>query len=80
MIEANSAAQYYLVINASKRDVREVLFQLKEIFTETKAIFKLLSNERIVMFLSFRLENAEIKYFNSKRECLIVVKCLTEMK
>jgi len=49
MIEANSAAQYYLVIDASKRDVKEVLFQLKEVFTEMKAIFKLLSNERIII-------------------------------
>ncbi len=59
--EANSTAQYYLVIDASKRNVSEVLFQLKEVFIETEVIFKLLSNERIVMFLSFRFENAEIK-------------------
>jgi len=80
MTEANSTAQYHLVIDASKRDVSEVLFQLKEVLIETKAILKLLSNERIVMFLSFRLENAEIRYFNSKCKCLAVIKCLTEIK
>jgi hypothetical protein len=66
MIESNSTAQYHLIIDASKKDVDEVLFQLKEIFIETEAILKLLSNERIVMFLSFRLENVEIRYFNLK--------------
>ena len=80
MIEANSTAQYHLITDASKRDVDEVLFQLKEVLIKTEAIFKLLSNERIVMFLSFRLENAEIRYFNSKRECLAVIKCLAEVK
>jgi hypothetical protein len=80
MIEANSIAQYHLVINASKRDVDEVLFQLKEILIETEAILKLLSNERIVMFLSFRLENAEIRYFNLKHKYLAVIKCLAKIK
>lgn len=80
MIEANSTAQYHLITDASKRDVDEVLFQLKEVLIETEATLKLLSNERIVMFLSFRLENAEIRYFNSKRECLAVIKCLAEIK
>lgn len=80
MIEVNLAVQYHLVINVSKRNVREVLFQLKKILTETKVILKLLSNERIIMFLLFKLENAKIKYFNSKRKYLTVVKCLTEMK
>ncbi len=80
MTEANSAAQYHLVIDASKRDVSEVLFQLKEVFIETEATLKLLLNERIVMFLSFRLENAEIRYFNSERKCLAVIKCLAEIK
>jgi len=80
MIEVNSTAQYHLVIDANKRNVSEVLFQLKEVLIETEATLKLLSNERIVMFLSFRLENAEIRYFNLKHKCLAVIKCLAEIK
>lgn len=80
IIEVNLTAQYHLIINASKRDVSEVLFQLKEVLIETEAIFKLLSNKRIIMFLSFKLENAEIKYFNLKCKCLAVIKCLTKIK
>jgi hypothetical protein len=80
MIEVNSTAQYHLIINVSKRDVDEVLFQLKKIFIETEAILKLLSNERIVMFLSFRFKNAEIRYFNLKCKYLTMIKCLTEIK
>lgn len=80
MTEADSTAQYHLVIDASKKNVSEVFFQLKRVFKETEATLKFLLNERIVMFLSFKLENAEIRYFNSKRECLAVIKCLTEVK
>lgn len=80
MTEADSTAQYYLVIDVSKRSVEEVLFQLKEVLRGTEVTSKLLSNERIVMFLSFRLEDAETRYFNSERECLAVVKYLAEIK
>lgn len=76
----NSTAQYHLIIDTSKRDVNEVLFQLKEVFIETKVTLKLLLNERIIMFLSFKLENAEIKYFNLKYKCLVIIKCLTKIK
>lgn len=36
--------------------------------------------ERIVMFLSFRLSDAETRYSNPERECLAVVKCLAEVR
>jgi len=80
MAGADPAAQYHLATDASKRGVGGVLFQLKGVPTGTEATPKLLPNERIVMFLSFRLEDAETRYSNSERECLAVVKCLAEVK
>ncbi len=80
MAGADPAAQYHLATDASKRGVGGVLFQLKGVSIGTEATPKLLSNERIVMFLSFRLEDAETRYSNSERECLAVVKCLAEVK
>ncbi len=80
MTRANSASQYHLITNASKREVSEALFQLKDASIEIEATSKLLSNERIIMFLSFRLEDAETRYSNSERECLAIVKCLAEVK
>ncbi len=32
------------------------------------------------MFLSYRLTDAETRYGNSERDCLAVVRCLTEIK
>lgn len=80
MAGADPAAQYHLVTDASKRGVGGVLFQLKGVPTGTEGTPKFLPNERIIMFLSFRLEDAESRYSNSERECLAVVKCLAEVK
>jgi len=46
----------------------------------TKAIPKFLDNERIIIFMSFRLIDIEIRYINSKREYLVVVRCLVEVR
>lgn len=46
----------------------------------TEATPKFRENERINMFLSFRLSDAETRYVNSERECLAIVKCLNEVK
>jgi len=46
----------------------------------TKATPKFLDNERIIIFISFRLIDIETRYINSKREYLIVVRCLAEVR
>lgn len=46
----------------------------------TEAATKFADNEQIVMFLSYRLTDAETRYGNSELECLAVVRCLTEVK
>ncbi len=45
-----------------------------------KAATKFAENEQILMFLSYRLTDAETLYGNSERGCLAVVRCLTEIK
>ncbi len=46
----------------------------------TEAATKFAENERILMFLSYRLTDAETRYGNSDRGCLALVRCLTEIK
>lgn len=72
--------QYHLVVDASKTAIGGVLFQMKDVPAGTEASPKFLENERINMFLSFRLADAETRYSNSERECLAVVRCLAEIK
>jgi len=35
---------------------------------------------RIIMFMSFSLEDRETRYLNPKKECLVVVRLLSEVK
>lgn len=46
----------------------------------TEATPKFRENERINMFLSFQLSDAETRYVNSERECLAIIRCLNEVK
>jgi len=73
--------QYHLAVDASKRGVGGVLFQLEGISPGTKAGWSALHRaaERVVMFISFKLTEAETRYPNSEREALAVVRCLAEV-
>ena len=51
----NSNLQYHLVANISEFAFEKCLFQLHNIEFNIKITSKFLSNERIVIFLSFRL-------------------------
>ena len=55
MIEINSDLQYHLIADASESALEECLFQLHNIESGIKTTSKFLSNERIIIFLSFRL-------------------------
>ncbi len=72
--------QYHLSVDASIEGIGGCLFQLRGVPTGTEATPKFLDNERIVMFMSFRLTDAETRYVNSERECLAVVRCLAEVR
>ena len=80
MAGADPELQYHLVADASQRCIGGAIFQLKGVPAGTEASPKFQSNERIIMFLSFRLNDAETRYVNSERECLAIVRCLAEVR
>lgn len=80
MSGADSDLQYHLAVDASEEAVGGCLFQLHGQPVGTKASPKFQSHERIIMFLLFRLNDAEFRYVNSERECLAIVRCLAEVR
>ena len=74
--------QYHLAVDARRRGIGGVLFQLDGIAEHVEAnnSTEHQGRERILMFLSFKLDNAETRYSNSERESLAVVRCLAEVK
>ena len=82
MAPADPTLQYHLAMDASKRVIGGALLQLHGIEPHTEATN---SNEhrdaeRIMQFMSFRLEDAETRYTNPEREALAVVKGLAEVR
>ena len=51
--------QFHLLVNASQTSIGGVLFQIIGVKPGTEAAMKFAANERIVMFLSYRLTDAE---------------------
>ena len=80
MTKTDSASQFHLITNASETKLRACLFQLQDIETKVETISKLLTHERMLMFLSYRLNDAETRYSNSERECYVIVKNLAEIR
>ena len=74
--------QYHLAVDASKLDIGGVLFQLEGLAPGTEAGNSSVHclSERIIMVLSFRLSDAETRYFNSEREVLAVIRYLAEVR
>ena len=80
MSDIDKTLQIYLVTNISKQCLKEVLFQLSREVSETKILNKHKHILRIVMFMSFKLEKVETRYYITKREALTMIRCLTEVK
>jgi len=82
MAAPNPHAQYHLAVDASKKGLGGVLFQLGEVVPGTEATNteKHRMMERIIMFISFRLAEVESRYSNSEREALAVIRCLAEVR
>ena len=82
MASPDPAMQYHLAVDASKRGIGGVLFQLEGVSPETEAGSTAVhrSAERIILFMSFRLSDVETRYSNSEREALVVVRCLAEVR
>ena len=74
--------QYHLAVDASKRGIGGVLFQLDKIKPHIEANNSAAHREaeRIIMFISFKLEDPETRYSNLEREALAVVRCLAEVR
>ena len=74
--------QYHLAVDASKKGIGGVLFQMDKIAAHTEASNSLAHREaeKMIMFISFRLEDAETRYSNSEREALAVIRCLAEVR
>ena len=72
--------QSHLAVDASKKGIGGALFQFDGISSHTEATNSAVHQdaERIVMFISFKLEDAETRYSNSEREAL-VIRCLAEV-
>ena len=80
MNDSNSKLQYHITIDVNEIEFEICLFQLHKIFSNTKTIFKILFNERIIVFLFFKFNDVEIKYFNTERECYAIIRNLTDVK
>ncbi|QRD84464.1 hypothetical protein F9C07_2214408 [Aspergillus flavus] len=75
---ADYTLQFHLATDASISGIGGVLFQLVDTPAGAEAGPATRAKERIPMFLSFRLNNAETTYSNPERECLAVVRCLAD--
>ena len=70
----------HLATDASKYTLGGVLFQLPGEIPGTEAVDRHKTNFPIVMFPSFKLEEAETRYHTTGREALAVVRCMAEVK
>ena len=82
MAPADPTLQYHLAVDASQRRIGGALFQLHEIeaLTEARNPQEDREVERILLSSSFKLEDAERRFLNPKREALAEMKGLAEVK
>src|SRR5437879_2261490 len=75
MASPNLQEQYHLAVDVSKTGIGGVLFQLEGIEAGTEATNSRVhqSAEQVIMFMSFRLCDAETRYSNSEHEALAVI-------
>lgn len=81
MAQPDSDQQYHLAANSSERGIGGALFQLEGVAPHTEATNSVAhrDSERMIMFLSFKLEYAETWYSNSEWEALTVIRCLADV-
>jgi hypothetical protein len=80
MAAVDPTLQYHLAVDASKRATGGVLFQLHDVPSGTQAGPEHRHLERIIMFISFKLSDAEPRYTNSECEALAVIRNLAEVR
>ena len=72
--------QYYLTVDASKSGIEGVLFQLHDVLARTEAGPKHWKQERIIIFISFRLADVETRYTTTEQKALAIVRYLAEVQ
>jgi hypothetical protein len=72
--------QYHLTINASKKATKTCLFQMHNVFFDSQMKSSLKNKFEIMMFMSFRLNDAKTRYSNTKIKCLAIINSLAKMK
>ena len=77
---ADPAVQYYLATDASKWCLGDVLFQLVDAPPGREATHSYKEHIRIIMFISFQLEDAETRYDTTEKKAPAVVRCLAEIR
>ena len=80
MAGADQSLQLHLATDASISGLGGALFQIHDTTVGTEVSPKVFKNVRFIMFLSYKLVNAETRYSNSERECLSIVRCLVEVR
>ncbi len=80
MTVAMHELQYHLAADANRRVTDACLFQLLEKSFDTIMTSQLKNKFKIMMFMSFRLSDAETRYSNTEKECLAIVNVLTETR
>jgi hypothetical protein len=80
MAGADQDLQFHLATNASDTAAGGCLFQVYGVLTGTTLTPKHRANEKIIMLMSFRFNDAETRYHTTEREALAVVRCLAEVR
>ncbi len=77
---ADPNLQFHLSVDSSQIGIGGVLFQIKRMKPGIEAATKFAENQQILLFLSYCLTDVEIRFGNSERGCLTMVRCLTDIK
>ena len=80
MTDVDFEFQYHFIINVNDAALKKCLFQLHDTFSDIKTTLKLFLNERINLFMFFKLQNVETRYLNLKRKCFVIVKYLIKIR
>ncbi len=77
---ADQVVQYYTATDASQWCLECVLFQLVDASSGLKATNSYKEHIRIIIFMSFGLEDAETRYDTKEKEALAVIRYLAEVR
>ena len=80
MLKADKDKQYYLYIDVSKIGLKGILFQLVNTLARIEAIRTIKDQIRIILFMSYKLADIKSRYTIIKREVLVIVRCLIEVR